>query len=76
MKVLDNRRNEENRVCFNDLLVGTVYADNSNNICIKTSYAEDGEQNCIYLSEGKWRLETEDEDELVTVLNAKLIIEN
>lgn len=75
MKVVDNRTKEEKRVYFNELPLGTVYADSHGNICIKTDNAQ-YEPNCLYLCEDKWRTENEDLDEVVTILNAKLVIEN
>ena len=75
MKVVDNRATEEKRVYFNELSLGTVYSDSHGNICIKIDDTE-FEPNCLYFCEGKWKQENEDADEPVTVLNAKLIIEN
>ena len=77
MKIVDNRITKENKVRFKDLPLGTVYADIRNHVCIKINHEEDGDQNCLYFCEdGWWKLATEDEDEFVTVLNAKLVIEN
>ena len=73
MKVIDGRTTKTVR--FADLSLGMVYADEKNNICIKTDEAE-YEVNCITLRDGTWYAETESANEIVTVLNAKLMIEN
>lgn len=75
MKVVDNRTKEEKKVYFNELSLGTVYEDSHGNICIKTDNTDYG-SNCLCLCDNNWRAELEDVDEVVTVLNAKLVIEN
>ena len=74
MKVVDGRTTTKT-VHFADLSLGMVYADEKNNICIKTDEAE-YDVNCLTLREGTWYAETESAGEMVTVLNAKLMIEN
>ena len=73
MKVIDGRTTKTVR--FADLSLGMVYADKKNNICIKTDEAE-YEVNCITLRDGTWCAETESATEIVTILNAQLMIEN
>lgn len=73
MKVIDGRTKKTVR--FADLSLGMVYADEKNNICIKTDEAE-YEVNCITLRDGTWYAETESATEIVTILKAKLMIEN
>lgn len=73
MKVIDGRTKKT--VPFGDLPLGTVYADEKNNVCIKTDEAE-YEVNCITLRDGTWYAETESATEIVTILNAQLTIEN
>ena len=73
MKVIDGRTTKTVR--FADLSLGMVYADEKNNVCIKTDEAE-YEVNCITLRDGTWYAETESATEIVTILKAKLMIEN
>lgn len=73
MKIVDNRA--QKIVRFADLSLGMVYADTENNICIKISEAE-YDENCLTLREDTWYAETASAKEIVTVLNAKLVIEN
>ena len=73
MKVVDGRTTKTVR--FADLSLGMVYADEKNNVCIKTDEAE-YDVNCLTLREGIWYAETESANEIVTVLSAKLMVEN
>lgn len=73
MKVVDGRTTKTVR--FADLSLGMVYTDEKNNVCIKTDEAE-YDVNCLTLREGIWYAETESANEIVTVLSAKLMVEN
>jgi len=75
MELVDKRVYEEERKYFNELPLGTVYADSQGKICIKTDNG-DYHPNCLYFCDNQWKSGNEDIDEVVTVLNAKLIIEN
>lgn len=75
MNVIDNRTKEKPFKYFCNIPIGTVYADEKENICIKTDEAE-FDVNCLTLRDGEWCAETESANEPVTVLKARLIIEN
>ena len=77
MKIKDKR--EKHGECyFSELGIGQAYQDRQGNICVKTSLEEGGEEeyNCIALVCGDWGQHWEAPNELCTVLNATLLLED
>lgn len=67
-------KKEDNRTRFADLVVGDVYYDEEEQICIKTKLAEEG-PNCIYFDyTNTWTAGHECSSTSVLLVEADLVI--
>lgn len=75
MNINDKRETTKNLVSFAELDLGEVYEDEEGYICIKTTYADEGdENNCIAFLEGNWDAYHQDLHSKVVRIEAELIL--